>query len=412
MSSRLTKHLHINFLWQILILVVFLSMRDLSTFAQVPNEQPVVLTDLSWSPNNNYLGLGIGYWDKSQSMCVSGFNPDIIMIDMASSNLKIVTRDPELFFCSVVGISFSPDSTKILLSTENIEVWNIQTETLIAGITSFEFFLGADWNPQNQQLLIAAQSGPTIYDDPAYLTDYSMKLIRSELNFPAWFIYSIWSPDGLQVATVTDDARIYVWDATDVETISNGRAVPQILTVFEGHQAPVKRLAWNPVTNVIASGDDNGNILIWNPDSGQIVQQFTGHTGIVYDVAWSPDGSQLASAGADGTLRVWNYPSGQMEIVDSSRLFTAVTYSPDGTELAYGGEITDDIDNLGIEIIPAPIIELSTPTDTPTDTPTATDTPIPTNTATFTPTHTPTNTHTPTHTPRLLIRRLPRARRQ
>ena len=53
-----------------------------------------------------------------------------------------------------------------------------------------------------------------------------------------------------------------------------------------------------------------------------------------------------------------------------------------------------------------------TPTDTPTDTPTATDTPIPTNTATFTPTHTPTNTHTPTHTPRLLIRRLPRARRQ
>lgn len=139
---------------------------------------------------------------------------------------------------------------------------------------------------------------------------------------------------------------------------------PLITLTFEGHTAPVKRLAWNPVSGLIASGDDAGNILIWDPQTGETVRHLTGHDGIVYDVAWSPDGQQLASAGADGTLRVWDGSTHRNKIIASGDIFTAVSYSPDGSQLAYGGAVGEALELSDVVIIPAPIFE-PIPTPTP-----------------------------------------------
>ena len=168
-------------------------------------------------------------------------------------------------------------------------------------------------------------------------------------------IYSAWSPDGEQVASSIDDGRIFVW------SIATG----QTLITFEGHSAPVKRLAWNPVSNVVASGDDSGTIWLWDADTGQPIRRMSGHTGIIYDVVWHPNGQELASAGEDGTVRIWEASTGRMKIVDQLELFSAVAYSPDGTQLAYAGEYTGE--NTVVELVSAPLVE--SPAPTPTRTP-------------------------------------------
>ena len=74
-------------------------------------------------------------------------------------------------------------------------------------------------------------------------------------------------------------------------------------------------------------------------------------TGAILDLDWRPDGTQLVSTSLDNTMRVWNWPSGEGSIVMSDQVVSALAYSPDGSELAYAGEIAD-LDDIRIHVIP------------------------------------------------------------
>ncbi|MCP5084564.1 MAG: WD40 repeat domain-containing protein, partial [Alphaproteobacteria bacterium] len=78
---------------------------------------------------------------------------------------------------------------------------------------------------------------------------------------------------------------------------------------FLGHSDWVWSVAWSP-DGQLASGSDDGTVILWNTDTGQPAQTLSGHSGTVLSVAWSPDG-QLASGSDDGTVILWNTDTGQ-----------------------------------------------------------------------------------------------------
>jgi hypothetical protein len=65
---------------------------------------------------------------------------------------------------------------------------------------------------------------------------------------------------------------------------------------FSGHQQTVHALAWSPDGNMIASGSDDGWLLVWTTD-GQVQQQIPHPAGIAA-LAWEPSGKLLASGSA------------------------------------------------------------------------------------------------------------------
>src|SRR6266581_3487595 len=64
---------------------------------------------------------------------------------------------------------------------------------------------------------------------------------------------------------------------------------------------------------------------------------YRGHFSEVRSVTWSPDGTRIASGGEDGTVQVWNAATGERTL--TYQLYAgslhSVTWSPDGTRIAF-----------------------------------------------------------------------------
>jgi len=80
-------------------------------------------------------------------------------------------------------------------------------------------------------------------------------------------------------------------------------AMLQQTFLFSGHQQMVRAVSWSPDGTTVASGADDGLLLLWTPD-GQVQQQIPHPAGIAA-LAWSPSGEQLAS-GSENSVRFFD----------------------------------------------------------------------------------------------------------
>ncbi len=103
----------------------------------------------------------------------------------------------------------------------------------------------------------------------------------------------------------------------------------------------ITAISFSPDGTVLASGNREGNVVLWDAATLQEIRTLTGHTEEVTKVAFSPDGTTLASSGCDYSVRVWDIQTGQeLDRYGHAGFlcFTGATFSPDGTLLAMGHE--------------------------------------------------------------------------
>ncbi len=140
------------------------------------------------------------------------------------------------------------------------------------------------------------------------------------------------------------DLRDTKWDKAYVKGLNFGEYL------FSQHPAVVKKVAWSPTNNLLATytatsvylwGKNRGELLqkcnydgsiealswspsgkkiaiaiqeiiyIWDVIQGKIVAKCCGHECSVTDLHWSSDGDKFASASADYTLCIWNGDTGE-----------------------------------------------------------------------------------------------------
>uniref|UniRef100_A0A0E0E4F4 Uncharacterized protein n=1 Tax=Oryza meridionalis TaxID=40149 RepID=A0A0E0E4F4_9ORYZ len=71
----------------------------------------------------------------------------------------------------------------------------------------------------------------------------------------------------------------------------------------------VLSLAMSPDGRYMASGDEDGTIMMWDLSSGRCVSPLGGHSSCVWSLAYSCEGALLASGSADCTVKLWDVAS-------------------------------------------------------------------------------------------------------
>ncbi|KIJ09596.1 hypothetical protein PAXINDRAFT_102218 [Paxillus involutus ATCC 200175] len=148
-------------------------------------------------------------------------------------------------------------------------------------------------------------------------------------------IYSLcFSPNGEKLAcgghAHNQDYIIQVYD------VDSGKLV---LGPIKGHQNKIQCVLWSLDGSQLFSASDDRTIRCWDSKTGEpIGKPWTGHMGNVFSLSLSPDGTKLASSSLDQTVRFWDARSGNpigLPLKDEGPQ-SAVAFSPSGEFVACG----------------------------------------------------------------------------
>ncbi|MEH2369175.1 NB-ARC domain-containing protein [Nostoc sp.] len=144
-------------------------------------------------------------------------------------------------------------------------------------------------------------------------------------------IHSVaFSPNGKLLATGDTNGEIRLYQVADGK---------QLLTV-KGHIGFIWPVAFSPDGHIFASGGDDQKVKLWNTNTGQCLANLQGHSGGIWSIAFSPDGQLLASSSEDHTVKLWDTSSDRcLKTLQGHRnRVTSVTFSTQGTTLASGSD--------------------------------------------------------------------------
>jgi WD40 repeat protein len=166
---------------------------------------------------------------------------------------------------------------------------------------------------------------------------------------PAWDDLPAWLPhdkgvnavafhpkDGRRLAAAGEDGKVLVWDTGSPTPLYTITRDPPVNTAPSKSAAAVKAVAFDPRGDRLATGDEDGAVVLWAADSGRLLlalnddtgsggtywrglaarpgDRFRAHIASVKTIAFSPDEKWVVTGGREGLVKVWNATTGQLEL--------------------------------------------------------------------------------------------------
>ena len=168
----------------------------------------------------------------------------------------------------------------------------------------------------------------------------------SKLNGHTRLVEAItFSPDGRSLASGDDSGKIILWrlDAHNrkstlphlLRSLTGGKqdsARNNEKRILTGHVLPIGVLDFTTDSKKLASGSQDGTVIVWDVETEKPLVTLTGHTGFIKGLRFLEDSKTLISGGNVGTVRLWDIDTRTEQIIKIKLpgFTSALTFSRDG----------------------------------------------------------------------------------
>lgn len=230
-------------------------------------------------------------------------------------------------------LALSPDGKTIACGRQNgsIQRWNTDGE-MMEGVWMghSKAVRSLSWSPNGDHIASGSNDGKILVRkaDSGEVEVGPIETKQDEVFALAY------SPSGSKIASGGWNHTICIWDSKTGELVV-------------GPMKDLTNSAWSVVWSVVWSLDSsklysasNEFARVFDSESGELLHSFK-HDNSLYSIALSPTANVLACVGVEGIAQLWDTeshkPLGQPFGEEDCTIPVCVSFSQDGTHLAYGG---------------------------------------------------------------------------
>lgn len=241
------------------------------------------------------------------------------------------------------GLAISPDGTRLATvgSMWTVEVYDTTDWSRQTSLSCYpEFVEALAFDTNAQRIATVGEKTLKVWDANDGLE------LKSFADIPAGIKSVCFSPDGLYLATGDDNGEVLL------RNLESGQ--PRRIAT---HGSWVECVKFRPDGSLLASSSADGSIRLTDPNTGEVRHLLPGNTGVPSGLDFSRDGTRLVALGPQNTLIVWDVATGS-ELHTSAALpgtVREVAFCEDDKQVVIVGEFVPDEDGI------APVFKEFTP---------------------------------------------------
>lgn len=214
-------------------------------------------------------------------------------------------------------VAFSPDGQTLASVTYNyqIKIWHLASNRCVQTIEGGSNFCWSIAFSVDSQSIVTT-GGDGLVRCWHVATGKSINILVGHKSI---VLEAVFLSETYDLASTSLDKTVKLWSLAD------GKCVKTLQC-----EGAVWSIDYHAESNIMVTGIENGNINLWNLNTGKCLAILKGHALTILSLAFNADGSIIASSSHDYTIRLWDVATGEcLKIIDAHHnSILSVVFSP------------------------------------------------------------------------------------